>query len=112
MPHFTEGQRRKIKELVEKYQQVTSAIMRPSDSDPERLLKEIDATVLSGYRMPPRVERELLDFFRGWERPTGHPFSDYVPEDWDVYFSLSEYLSPDFAAATSGALLKRLLAHG
>lgn len=111
MPHFTEGQRRKLRELIEKYQQITSTIMQNS-SDAEMVLKEIDATVLSGYRMPPRIERELLDFFRGHERPTSHPFGDYVPPDCQVYFSLSEYLSPDFAAATSDALLKRLLAHG
>ena len=76
--------------------------------DPERILKEIDALVLDGYRMPPRLERQLLDFFRGHSRPTSHDFSEYIPADCDVYFSLSEYLAPEFKAATSGELLKRM----
>jgi hypothetical protein len=71
-------------------------------------LKEIDALVLDGYRMPPRLERKLLDFFRGHPRPTSHRFSEYLPLDCGVYFSLSEYLSPEFAAATSGEMLKRM----
>jgi hypothetical protein len=111
MPHFTDGQRRRLRELIEKYQSITAGLMQ-DQSGAETILKEIDATVLSGYRMPPRIERKLLDFFRGHERPTSHPFGEYIPQDCEVYFSLSEYLSPDFAAATSGALLKRLQAHG
>jgi hypothetical protein len=107
MPLFTEGQRRKIRELIAKYQQIASTLMQNS-SDAERVLKEIDAAVLSGYRMPPRIERQLLDFFRDQVRPTRHSFSDYFPKDFSVYFSLADYLSPDFASATVGELLRRM----
>jgi hypothetical protein len=109
VPHFTISQREKLISLIHRYQNTIRT--RNSVDDPERLLKEIDALVLEGYRMPPRLERQLLDFFRDQSRPTVHPFSEYVPKDCGVYFSLSEFLSPDFAAATSGELVKRL-AHG
>jgi hypothetical protein len=109
VPHFTESQRERLKSLIRRYQNT----VRTANAlgGPEKLLKEIDALVLDGYRMPARLERHLLDFFRGQPRPTSHSFSEYFPKDCGVYFSLSEYLSPDFAAATTGELAKRL-AHG
>jgi SAM-dependent methyltransferase len=108
VPHFTETQRIKLRELIQEYQKLTSAMPLESvRGDAEGLLKRIDATVLSGYRMPPRIERQLLDFFRNQDRPTRHVFSEYFPEDFTAYFSLSDYLSPGFASATVGELLKR-----
>jgi hypothetical protein len=109
VPHFTESQREKLRSLIKRYQGMTNSLQTLNlVNDPDRVLKQIDATVLDGYRIPPRLERRLLDFFRGHTRPTSHDFSEYIPQDCGVYFSLSEYLSPDFAAATSGELLKRL----
>jgi hypothetical protein len=62
--------------------------------------------------MPPRLERELLDFFRGEgeDRLTTHGFGDYFPSDFEMFFSLSDYLSSDFEAGTAEALLRRLKA--
>lgn len=111
MPHFTESQRQRLRSLIRQYQQITRPLlaMNMAEQNASRLLKEIDALVLDGYRMPPRVERRLLDYFRGQTgRPTWHDFGDYIPADCDVYFSLSEFLSPDFGAATSGEFLKRM----
>jgi hypothetical protein len=109
-PIFTEAQRIKLRGLIKEYQALTSVMpLDGRQGDAESLLKQIDATVLAGYRMPPRIERQLLDFFRGHERPINHSFSEYFPEDMSVYFSLSEFLSPDFASATVGELLRRKL---
>ncbi|HMB84095.1 MAG TPA: N-6 DNA methylase [Terriglobales bacterium] len=108
VPQFTEAQRIKLRELIKEYQKFTSTPpLEGGQGDAESLLKQIDATVLSGYRMPPRIERQLLDFFRDQERPTRHSFSDYFPKDFSAYFSLADYLSPDFASATVGELLRR-----
>jgi hypothetical protein len=108
VPLFTEAQRDTLRRLVRAYQKLTSDLLLTRLKDEaEGLLKQIDATVLSGYRLPPRIERQLLDFFRDQERPIRHSFSDYFPKDLNVYFSLSDYLSPNFAAATVGELLKR-----
>ena len=109
VPVFTEAQRKRLRELIQAYQRLTSDLpFEQGQNDAEALLKQIDATVLAGYRMPPRIERQLLDFFRDQERPTKHAFSDYFPRDFAVYFSLSDYLSPDFESATVGELLKRM----
>ena len=108
VPIFTEVQRIELRRLVKEYQKVTSELpLAGMKGDPEALLKRIDATVLSGYRMPPRVERQLLDFFADQERPISHSFSEYFPKDLRVFFPLAEYLSPNFAASTVGELLKR-----
>ena len=111
VPHFTEKQKQRLRSLIKLYLELitSESFMEPPPSaDPERVLKQIDAQVLDGYRMPPRIERQLLDYFRGHERPTVHSFSEYFPKEFGVYFSLSDYLSPDFASATVGELLKRM----
>lgn len=111
VPHFTEKQKQRLRSLIKLYLELITSesfMEAPPSADPERVLKQIDAQVLDGYRMPPRIERQLLDYFRGHERPTVHSFSEYFPQDFGVYFSLSDYLSPDFASATVGELLKRM----
>jgi len=109
VPYFTGAQQVKLRELITEYQRITSAMpLAGVVGDAESILKQIDATVLSGYRLPPRIERQLLDFFRDQPRTAKHSFSEYIPEDCSVFFPLSEYLSPDFAAASSGELLRRM----
>jgi hypothetical protein len=78
--------------------------------EPERLLMEIDAMVLDGYQLAPKLENILLNFFagEGQNRATSHPFGDYLPPDCEVYFSLSQYLSPLFKEATAGEMRKRM----
>lgn len=107
MPLFNQSQRERLITMVSQYQSLLENFGANDSAQLEHKLKEIDAAVLDGYRIPPRIERKLLDFFRGHDRPTSHPFGEYLPLDCEVYFSLSEFLSPEFAAATSGALLQR-----
>lgn len=114
VPHFTEPQKEKLRELIKRYQNATKsfALLRDAADDPEQLLKQIDAVVLDGYRMPPRLERQLLDFFNGYgqKRPVSHDFGDYFPEDFEMYFSLSDYLKPEFLQRNFGELMQRLQA--
>jgi hypothetical protein len=114
IPRFTPLQRTSLRELVEQYQsQITSLPMQSGTAvDPTRLLMEIDALILDGYHLPPRLENEVLQFFQGQgkDRPTLHAFEDYLPPDCGVYFSLSAHLSPKFKNATLGNLLERLSA--
>jgi hypothetical protein len=108
MPYFTDAQRGKLKSLILSYH--NSVVSPMLSDDPGRLLMEIDALVLAGYRMPPKLEHELLDYFYGNSsaRPTRHPFREYLPPDCEVHFSLAEYLSSRFAEATAGELRKRM----
>ena len=72
--------------------------LRPAGSDDllNRLLVEIDAEVLKAYDLPPRLERRLLEFFRGHEheRRVDPPFRGWLPEDFTAYMPLHEYLGP------------------
>lgn len=104
MAELTTSQSRLIRDRVLQYQR---AITDDVDSDIlERLLKCIDAVVLDAYGLPPRLETQLLDWFRGQERPVGHRFADYYPPDLDAYIPLSELLSEEFARSRVEVLRK------
>lgn len=70
----------------------------------ERLLLEIDAEVLSAYDLPPRLERSLLDYFRGYDRPVSCRFHDYFPQNFTAWIPLQTHLSSDFETTKSGWL--------
>jgi N-6 DNA Methylase len=46
----------------------------------QSLLAQIDAAVLDAYDLPPRLERELLDYFKDAERPVAHEWTH-----WDAF---------------------------
>ena len=69
----------------------------------------IDAFILDAYDLPPRLERELLDTFQGYERPVpGISFTGYYPEGFKACFPLHEIISEEFERARSENLLRRL----
>ena len=92
----------RVVEAVKKYCFTSAAAsteaLRPAESDDvlNRLLLEVDAEVLRAYDLPPRLERRLLEFFRGHEheRRVDHPFHGWLPEDFTAYMPLHEYLGP------------------
>jgi len=92
----------RVVEAVKRYRvacvDAGAKLLRAEDSDDilNRLVIEIDAEVLRAYDLPPRLERRLLEFFRGHERERrlGHPFQGWLPEDFTAYIPLHEYLGP------------------
>ncbi|MFN4275038.1 MAG: N-6 DNA methylase [Ferrovibrio sp.] len=66
------------------------------DDHLNRLLVEVDAEVLKNYSLPPRLERRLLEFFRGHEnaRRINHAFKGWMPKDFTAFVPLHEYLGP------------------
>ena len=61
----------------------------------------IDAEVMRLYDLPPRLERQVLDLFTGWERPgVDFKFDRYFPEDFSACIPLHEYLSEEFQRST------------
>lgn len=112
LPRFTLAQRNRLRELIERYQSRITTVPMQNDAleDPTQILMAIDALILDGYHLPPKLETTVLQFFQahGTNRPTVHVFEDYLPSDVDVYFSLSARLSPKFKNATLGNLLERL----
>jgi hypothetical protein len=110
MPYFSTEQRERLRRLIREYRASTASPVIDRTNDPERLLMEIDALVLDGYQLTPKLEHTLLKYFigQGQNRATPHPFGDYIPADCEVYFSLSQHLSPTFNAASAGEMRKRM----
>jgi hypothetical protein len=71
-------------------------------------LLEIDATILRAYGLPPRMERELLDFFRNATPPRPVPFAldEYFPESFGPTIPLWMYISRDLQRCTAEFFLK------
>jgi len=71
-------------------------------------LQRIDAVVLKGYDLPPRLERKLLDQFTGHRRPVPFPFNGFFPCGFTACIPYDEYVSEGFGRASAKATLKRL----
>jgi len=78
---------------------------QPDPEAAKRLMLRLDAEVLRLYDLPPRLERELLDYFDNYSRQ-GVPFDfdRYYPEDYEPCFPLHEYLSEAYQRSTAGYL--------
>ena len=106
VPYLTEGEAETIRERVKRYQDVVGGIVESADAS--GLLKMVDAAVLDCYRLPAKMERQLLDSFRGFARPVLHDFPDYYESDDETWFNLSQYLSTDLQGSTAAALAAKL----
>lgn len=92
----------RVVEAVKRYRALRKAVhaqaLTPAGSDEHlnRLLIDVDAEVLRAYDLPPRLERRLLEFFRGHDqgRRTDTPFRGWLPEEFTAYMPLHEYLGP------------------
>jgi hypothetical protein len=102
LPMPKRGNLEDIQKAVDRYREALSAVrqmvLRPAEVDPwlNGLLVEVDAEVLKAYDLPPRLERRLLEFFRGHERErrVGHAFNGWIPMDFTAFIPLHEYLGP------------------
>ncbi|HEX5259114.1 MAG TPA: N-6 DNA methylase [Sphingomicrobium sp.] len=68
-----------VSELVTEYRLLLAGgeLMSDRDGRLRELLIEIDARVLAAYDLPPRLERDLLDYFGAAERPVAHDWSNW-----------------------------------
>ncbi|PIX26684.1 MAG: hypothetical protein COZ68_00540 [Deltaproteobacteria bacterium CG_4_8_14_3_um_filter_43_13] len=73
-----------------------------------KTIMEIDGLILKAYDLPPRLERKILDLFRGHPRPVPFDFPDYFPGDFRPCIPLYKYLEMDLKQASAGELLKRI----
>lgn len=106
IPRLSEPQRYEIEMAIGLY---LRAIQDELWEKAYAAILQIDAIVLRGYDLPPRLERKLLDFFRGHGRSRQIPFAfgDYFPAEFEPSFSLSEYISEEFRLSTAGAFRTR-----
>jgi hypothetical protein len=73
-------------------------VLLQSDEHLAALLTRIDAAVLEAYDLPPRLEQQLLEYFRGAERPVAHPWMHWDDINPMPGLRLSERVSGRFHA--------------
>ena len=67
----------------------------------KQCLFAIDAEILRLYDLPPRLEKQLLDFFAGHQRKgVDFKFDRYFPKGFDSWIPLHEYLSEEYQRST------------
>jgi len=115
LPDLLPEEKHRVRVLVSQYLECVGSLRSPPDHEnASELLRGIDAALLRGYGLPPRLERQVLDFFRGERRPTPFDFGDYFPPDFESYVPLHLYLSDQYRrsnAASVRAAFERLPRH-
>ncbi len=82
-------------------QQHPFALQNKSDEKKRQLLLSIDAEILRLYQLPPRIERELLNFFEGIQRKgVDFKFDRYYETGFESYIPLHIYISNDYRNST------------
>ena len=110
VPDLTPAQVQSLSRAVDAYQEFwgdDSFELKTGDLTDmaRRSLLEIDAILLRAYNLPPRLERRLLDFFRGIQRRVPFQFTEYFPANFGPNIPLWMYLTSDFAKCNSKFLL-------
>lgn len=95
-----------IDRLVDQFVKHASSANDLRKEAAREILLEIDAQVLRSYNLPPRLERQLLEFFRGKPRPVPFAFGDYYPSDFSPYIPLWIYISKDLGLCTAQRLIR------
>ncbi len=114
IPALTSAEVESIVALVREYQGHRERWLKnPRTADAmeqrcHRLLLEIDAAVLAGYDLPPRIEREVLNRFAGEPRPGPVRFEGYYPPDFVPAIPLRRYLSEEYRNSAAHLTLERL----
>ncbi len=103
VPSLDKTSIKKINALVKTYFDLDAdeIFLSPSDKSKEDILFSIDAEILRLYDLPPKLERQLLDFFAGHQRKgVDFKFHRYYPEGFDSWIPLHEYLSEEYQRST------------
>jgi len=98
----------RLEKLVEEYFELSQKqkpfMLDSGDKDKEEkksCLLKIDAEVLRLYDLPPRLEKQLLDFFAGHQRKgVDFDFDRYYPENFGSYIPLRMFISEEFQNST------------
>lgn len=81
----------------------------PTESQVCEALLAMDAAVLKLYGLPVRLERQLLDHFRGHKRRgVGCTFGDYFPADFKSLVPLHKYISSACRRSTIDQVAARM----
>lgn len=71
-------------------------------------LMRIDAEVMRLYRLPPGLERQVLDLFWGEPRRVDVPFNGYIPPEFESWVPLHVFMSDKFRESTVESIMRRI----
>jgi hypothetical protein len=108
VPRLSDYDMQTIGQLVCEYMTKVKEEVLTDDRMLRDILLRIDALILKGYNLPPRLERELLDYFREKYRPVPFEFKEYIPESFTAFIPLWMYISSDFKECTAQNLLSQI----
>jgi hypothetical protein len=111
MRHVTPGERkaRRRSDQPSLFQAKPESSDEPTESQICDALLTVDAAVLKLYCLPVRLERQLLDYFRGHRRTgVGCAFGDYFPPDFGSLVPLHKYVSSGYRRSTIDQVAKRM----
>jgi hypothetical protein len=113
IPQFGSQEVSVLEGLVQAYQRIvdvkSAGFLNQIDEVRARAaLLAVDAFVLKGYQLPPRMERQLLDAFQGVVRPVPFGFTEYFQEGFAPNIPLWMYLTPEYAKCSSQFLLTHI----
>lgn len=106
VPNHDEESFGRIRQLVKAYFALDRDeghvfLAKPDKKQPRRLLLSIDAEVMRLYDLPPKMEKRVLDLFRGSQRKgVDFRFEGYYPEGFESAIPLHEYLSEEYQRST------------
>lgn len=104
IPEISFDTKQIIDSLVYRYLEV----IQKDKTEAKKILLQIDAEILKLYKLPPRLERKLLDIFWGQQRSVPFEFSGYIPPEIDSWIPLHIYISEKFNEATPDKIMKRI----
>ena len=83
-------------------------MLRKDDAEARKTLLQIDAEILKLYKLPPRLERQLLDLFWGHKRPVPFEFKGYIPPEINAWIPLHIFQSEQFDNATLDKIMEQI----
>jgi hypothetical protein len=107
LPRWGANETSALERLVSDYEQELDS-RGPGFETAKGKLLAIDAFILKGYGLSPRLERELLDLFRGLPRLVPFEFSGYFPDEFTSSIPLWMFLSPEYQKCNARYLLSRI----
>ena len=83
------------------YTPLNKGPIEDTNKECKRWMLAIDAEVMRLYDLPPRLERQVLDLFDGWQRRgVDFKFERYFPKKFESWIPLHEYLSENYQRST------------
>jgi hypothetical protein len=89
-----------VREYFRMYHESIDVLKSGVEQAAQKMLT-IDAEVMHLYNLPPRLERQVLDLFDGWERKgVDFKFERYFLKGFESFIPLHEYLSEEYQRST------------